>query len=423
MSLHQVQNTVIGTSLTTSGAVNTLTAGGIGFLNDAQAYISALTAGGLSQDFLTGYQSNTDGSYKKTMRIPVARINKVTATAYKPATRNVTTIGYKRASIGNDNSTVTAASGSIVVTPSEYYNFNLLFKDNKNLYSERPYRRSYSIISSAVATQLTIATQIASAINTDGANDCTAIVVGDGTGVYGVTGATNYGVEITGKVLTQFSNSYNEDRVYYEVTLDDASGFGTTPTAVTLNVSYGEGTYLNVYNKENFDWGYEGVTNRRIFPIPVLAFNSSSAGIASGTLAAFTVTGTAGEDQLTFSAAGNTQLPAGSFITVSGNNYEIKYWVSTTVAVLNTVLLTSPSTTAVSAKAWYDVFNIQFSDPIISDGANTTTNSMRNVYIAVPAINTGATAMTTASTVSTAVVTLLTSISVVNPAVAAVAAV
>ena len=170
-------------------------------------------------------------------------------------------------------------------------------------------------------------------------------------------------------------------------------------------MSYGTGTYDQIYNTERETSFNEGRLNARLFPIPDYKFISSSTGTLSGTLAAFTATGTSTEDKVTFSAAASTQLPAGSSVVFAGDTtiYKIKYWVSTTVAILDTVLASSPSTAAVTAYAWYDVFNIVVRDVTTTPGANIGAFSKKVIMVAVPAISTTATNMQAQGTESLAI--------------------
>lgn len=329
-----------------------------------------------------------NGDIKKSFEIKGTSVSGYKGISYAPAKREVWAIGYNRAT----------TAGTIEVNNSTNYNFTIRFKNDKIFYSERPEVLNVNFTSAAAATQLTIATQIANAINNSAFGvQVDAIVVGDGTGVYGLTGAANYGVEIAALDVAQFANtSYLANYVYFSVQVDDNSGFGTTTTCTQIQAfDPGAGTYYSVYNKENFMYQYEGVLNRTKFPIPTLAYLSNSTGISSGNIAAFTATGTATEDTVTFSAAASTQLPAGSIIIISGNTYEIKYYISTTVAVLTSVLLTSPAATAVSAKAWYDTFIVEVTDVVTTPGANVGQFAKKQVIIVAPAISSGATAMTT----------------------------
>lgn len=355
-----------------------------------------------------------DGTLKRSFPIKGQNVSAFKAEQYRPAKRNVWAIGHNRAT----------AVGTIEVNNDTLYTARIVFKNDKTFYSERPEALNISFTSAAAATQLTIATQIAAAINNSawgssvsGVKELIAVVVGDGTGVYGLTGATDYGVEITGLTINQFQNtSYTENLVYFSTHVNDASGFGTTTTCTEIQAfAKGNGTYNQIYNEENFDFGYEGVLNRTKWPVPTLAYLASSTGVTSAALAAFTASGTISEDQVTFSAAASTQLPAGSFILLDGVAYEIKYYISTTVAVLTTVLSATIAAVEVKGKAWYDVINILVDDVTTTPGANVGQFSKKAIMIATPAISASSTAMTTAPTGTSDLVTLLNAYMTTTP--------
>ncbi len=350
-----------------------------------------------------------NGDFKRSLKIEGPSVIGFKGLSYSPARRNVWGIGYHRASVAVQSPTLAAiaAGGSIVVANSTEYNFTIRFKNDKQFYSERPEVLSIQFISSATATQSNIADQIVTKLNASafgssvsGIKEIIAVKIGDGTGAYGLTGATNFGVEITGLVINQFqSSTYTEELVYFSVHVDDASGFGATTVQEVSTMDLGNGTYNQVYNKENFFFGYEGVLNRTLWPVPTLAYLSLAAGYQSG---AFTLTAatTIGEDEVTFSASIATQLFAGQSITLDAVTYEIKYVKSATVVVLTSAATTTNATGAVTAKAFYDVINITVRDFTIQDGAGVGQFSQKSIFIATPAIiagGTGNTVMTTAS--------------------------
>lgn len=368
-----------------------------------------ISTAGRSSLFLVNKLAN--GELKRSFEIKGTSVVGYKGLSYAPARRNVWSIGYHRASIAAQSPTgsAIAAGGDITVNNSTEYNFSIRFKNDKSFYSERPEVLNVTFTSAAVATQSNIADQIVSAINNSafgsnpvGIKVIKAVKIGDGTGVYGLTNATNYGVEIWGLDVNQFSNTtYKENYVYFSVHVNDATGFEDTTECVELqSMDPGVGTYYSVYNKENFFYGNEGVLNRTKWPVPSLAYLASSTGITSGTIAAFTVTGTISEDTVTFSAAASTQLPAGSIVLLNGTQYEIKYYTSTTVAVLTEVLSAGLAADTVAAKAWYDMYVIDVLDVVTTAGANIGQFAKKQVIIATPAINSGATNMTTQGTES-----------------------
>ncbi len=350
-----------------------------------------------------------NGDFKRSIKVNGTSVIGYKGLSYAPARRNVWGIGYHRASVAVQSPTLTAitAGGSIEVNNSTLYSFTIRFKNDKQFYSERPEVLPIQFTSAAAASQSNIADQIVSAINgsaygasVSGVREIIAVKIGDGTGAYGLTGASNFGVEITGLTINQFqSSSYQEELVYFSVQVNDAIGFGTTTVQEISTMDPGNGTYNQVYNKENFFFGYEGVLNRTLWPVPTLSYLTLAAGYQSGafTLTAATITG---EDTVTFSASVATQLFAGQSVTLDGVTYEIKYMVSTTVAVLTSAATTTAPTGAVTAKAFYDIINITVRDLSIQDGAGVGQFSLKTIVIATPAIiagGTGNTVMTTPS--------------------------
>lgn len=342
-----------------------------------------------------------DGTFKRSNPIKGTSVTGWKGEHYVPARRNVWGVGYQRGSIVDG--VTTAASGSIIVNNSTLYTASIIFKNDKQFYSQRPERLSIEFTSSSAATQLTIATQLAGAINSSafgsqpsGVKEVIAVVVGDGTGAYGLTAATNYGVEITGLVINQFQNtSYTEELVYFSVQVDSASGFETTTVTEIQSVKAGTGTYNQVYNMENFFFGNEGVLNRRLWPIPALAYLSSSTYTLSGTVAAAATTPTGNVDttitlDLATVATATTGLRPGELITINAVAYEIKYIRSTTTFVLTAVASATYSGAELKVKYLYNILNINVSDITTQDGAGVGQFSTKNFYIATPAIDTAA---------------------------------
>lgn len=372
------------------------------------------TAGGDAIDF---WQKLADGSLKHSMRINGQNVVKAKAIHYRPSRRNVWGIGYNRgfrtaATIDGPRASFayTAATGSITVANSTDYHFMIRFKNDKTFYSERPEVLDVVFTSAAAATQLSIATQIAGAINgsafgnqTSGISEIQAIVVGDGTGVYGVTGATNYGVEIWALTVNQFTSStYKENRVFFSVHVDDNTGFGSGTACVELQTNaYGEGTYNFVSNMENYLAQYEGVSNRRLWPAQTVTLTSSATPVTSGdTIAAATnplgaltaaaaSTNTVGQDlvAVTTSTAG---LNGGDLIVLNTTTYEIKYVRSATTFVLTTPLTQVVAASTAKMKYFYDLIVLEFNDTSFTSGADVKSEARKSVIIATPAIDAAA---------------------------------
>lgn len=375
-----------GTALPANNAATTsLTAGKVGIYG--QDMLALNPAGGdtiTTQPYIYIMESKTDsngvGYIKRTGRIDGANILSYTAKKYKAEKREVWAIGYNRLT----------ATGEIEVNNDTDYKFAIRFKNDKQLYSERPEVLSVLFTSAAAATQLTIATQITSAINNSAyRGQIKAVTVGDGTGVYGLTGATDYGVEIWGlDVPLNLSTTYTHNQVYFSVSVLDASGFGTTSTCTEIQaMDPGNGTYAQVYQMENFDLGTEGVLNRRQWPIPSFDYSASSTYLSGTT--GLTATIVLNSDLVVFSGAVAGILSAGDKVTIDSVNYEIKYLTSATDAVLTTPITTASGAGKTSlVRVKYDLINIEYNDAI-----NTPTGVVaianKSVVIAVPAIDNG----------------------------------
>jgi hypothetical protein len=395
MSIHKVTNTFVGNGTALETTVNTLTPGKLGLFGQDQTILASAYAAGAAGESITVSETYADGSFKKSMSINGRNVTSARGKRYSPATREVWAIGYNRKT----------AAGLIGVVNSTDYTFNIRFKNDKSLYSERPEVLRGSFLSSAAATQLTIATQIAAVVNNGGFKTLVkAIIVGNGTGIQGLTGATAYGVEITALDINQFrSSTYKENRVYFSVSVEDATGFGATTTCDQIQAnSYGEGTYNYIYNKENFDYQYEGLSNRRLWPAQQVSFNVANTGYLTSTVVATTgnVGVTINSDVVTF-ATSNAIVRAGELVSLDGTIYEVKYLISTTSAVLTTPFIGATNATAVLLfKYFYNMIVLEFNDNSFTSGADLISVARKSVYIATPAIDAGAayTAIATGST-------------------------
>lgn len=395
MSIHKVTNTFVGNGSALEADVNTLTPGKLGVFKMDQ------TALGAAQPYVAGTATNdiqlsetfVDGSFKKSMKIDGRAVQSARFEKYAPASRDVWAIGYDRK----------LAAGSIEVNNSSDYTASIRFKNDKSLYSERPEMLRINFTSSATATQLSIATQIAASINNSGFKTLVkAIVVGNGTGVYGLTAATAYGVEITALDINQFrSSTYKENRVYFSVQVEDATGFGSSTTCTQISAnSPGEGTYNYVYNKENFDYQYEGLSNRRLWPAQQVSFNVVNTGYLSGSVvaAATTPTGalvaaTTTTNTVTFDvvevATSTAGLRNGEIVSLNGVLYEIKYIINSTKFVITTPLTAVVAAQAFLVKYFYDVIVLTFADNTFTSGADLQALAPKSIYIATPALNVG----------------------------------
>lgn len=358
------------------------------------------TAGG---DAITFFQELANGDLKKSMQLKGGSVTSAKAAHYKPARRQVNYIGYQRGSVVDG--TTTAASGSIEVNNSTEYNFVIRFKWDKTFYSERPEVLNVTFTSAAAATQSNIADQIVSAINNSafgnqptGIKCIKAVKVGDGTGVYGLTAATNFGVEIWGLDVNQFTTStYKPTYVRFSVHVNDASGFGTTTTAGGMqSASEGIGTYNQISNMENYLAQFDGVSNRRLWPAQSVTLTSSSTPVTSGNVAAAATTPTGNitvvisEDVATVATA-TTGLRPGELIDINGVAYEIKYIRSATTFVVTEVFSASYGPAAnLKVKYFYNVITLEFADKSFTAGPDVTSEARKSIIIATPAIDAAA---------------------------------
>ncbi len=334
--------------------------------------------------YIVESKTATDGTayIKRSMKIDGAGVKSFTGSSYIPAKRNVWTIGHNR----------DTGVGTIEVANSTNYNYSIRFKNDKFMYSERPEMLNVNFTSASAATQLTIATQITSTINSSSfRTQIQAVVIGDGTGIYGLTNATDYGVEIWSKPINQFTNStYTPNQVYFSVHVNDESGFGTSTTCTEIQApGFGTGIYNQVRTMERKDMAFEGGNlNLRQWPIPELDYSSTSTLTLSAAIG-INVAGNTGEDTVTFSSSVAAVLRAGEQVEIDGVNYEIKYFVSTTVAVLTSVLTTTFGASDVcKVRTKYDLVIIEFDDTV-NTAIGTTVTANKSVVIAVPALDTG----------------------------------
>ena len=344
-----------------------------------------------------------DSTLKRSFPLKGTSVTSYKAEHYAPARRCVATVGYQRGSVVDG--VTTAASGSIEVNNDTLYNLSIRFKWDKQFFSERPEMLRISFTSAAAATQLSIANQITSLINNSpygsqptGIKVIKAVTIGNGTGIYGLTGASAYGVEMWGLDVNQFQNTtYAPLYVYFSAQVDDASGFGTTTTSsLVQTMDPGIGTYNQIYTRENYNYQFEGVLNRTKWPIPTLAYLSSATFVTSGNVAAAAtsptgnVTTVINEDVVTVvtSTAG---LRPGEIIDIDGVQYEIKYILSATKFVITTPATASYGAAAnIKVKYLYNVFTITTSDVTTGAGANMGMFANKGIMIATPSIDAAA---------------------------------
>ena len=319
--------------------------------------------------------------------------------AFAPGRKQTTHIGHDR---------ITAQS--INVLNDTEYSIDIVLKDDKDLYSNRQLRKVYFYTSSASATATAIAqglaAQIQKDINESGEQlPLQVIVVGDGTGdrstatvggivinTHDMTAATNVGIEISGTEYT-FSALKGYNKVFFEVGL--ASGFDSTVVvANTQTMALGSGVYAQVYMKEDeglLNWGF---TNRRLHPVAQPTRYAS----ATGTYAASVTNGVAvvaSDDEITLDA-GHAAV-AGNILRITDSaagvgSYEIKFFISTNVAVLSSAFAgTTDANADYEIFSQYDMYAITHNDDSSSGTINgQSVNPPLVTMVAIPANSTQA---------------------------------
>lgn len=398
MPLHKVSNIMIGDGSAMPAANLALTVANIAdgdlavIKDDMTTAGPGLTVSDSQKIWIAAGTSETAGQGRPIrLSIPIEgkKITGYLAKSYTAPKREVWVIGYNRKTL----------AGSITVTNSVDYDFSITFRKDSGAYAERNLRIGKTITSDSTATQLEIAAAITNAINNDATltKYVTARLVGNGTirsvvaasgttpAIYSGTGATAYGVEIFSKELTQFSTSYFEDRVSFEVNIDDASGFGSASTCTQIQaMEYGTGTYRQVYNMENFMYQYEGVLNRTEFPIPTLNYESSNTFYDSAAITQ-TATYTTNHDAFDISAS-QTAIVAGDKVVIGTVNAEILYIMDTGTEAVLVDTHTAAGGTGFKKRMQYDLITIEFEKDNLTPGANALTNSQQTVTLAIPAI-------------------------------------
>jgi len=392
-NLQRVTNVFIGdgTALPASGSLITSANIANGVVDIAGVDMNTMASGATISDTESIYMvegrltSSSTQPVKRSMKIPGRKITSYLGTSYAPASRDVWAIGYNRQS----------AAGLITATNDATYTFHVRLKNPKFLYSERILAKALSFRSAAVATQLTIATQIKNAIDADLilSKHVETVVVGNGTGVMGLTAATAFGVEITAKLIsvTQANSTYfQEERVYFDIELEDFdSAFGATTATQIENMTYGKNTFNQVKLSERKNISYEGVLNFTQFPIPIQTYAASSTLFSSSIVTATTgnVSITILEDVATVTS--NTIIRPGEIVLIDTVQYEVKYLIGTTKFVVVGVASATFSGATFKVRYKYDAIVIEFSNPNQLEGAGVSQDNKQCVMIAIPSIDAG----------------------------------
>jgi hypothetical protein len=227
--------------------------------------MTLMTAGETISDAEYFYvvQGLASNEVKISNKVQGRNVTKWEGSAYTAAVEQVSYIGNN----GTD------ATTDITASNETEYTAHVIFKWNKDLWSERRDKRTYHYTSDASATNLEIATELAALMNADDQFSSQAIAaVVD-------TAATQYGIRITGLAQT-YSKYDTYQQVNFELALEGgfsttttideygAIAYGTGTTATSVAPSQGVGTYAKVSELEYMAQGYEGITNRTQFPVP-----------------------------------------------------------------------------------------------------------------------------------------------------------
>lgn len=341
----------------TGTTINTIEAGGVvGFTSQNSLLVNQTYAASETATTTPGIriiQGSRKGNVSSTY-IRGNRVHNYTGAIYTPSKNQVTTIGYDGNTTINTNLPFSTGAGSIPVAANTEYALTIVFKEEKQFFS---YYRRYNYTTGAVATQLSIATNVASIINSDlnvvatKPGKARAVVIGDGTGLNGLTAATNYGIKLVG--LTP--------DVYFSVHMD----FGWTGARVVTHVqnTLGVGnmsvnTYEGLDELERWTKGQsEAVMNRVWLPqTPDLYIDQS--GFADPT--AFTTNGTALSTDNVVSMTSVTGLSEGQVISINGNFYKIERidTVANDIRIENTFTVAVGSGDTVIGYGFYSLITI-----------------------------------------------------------------
>lgn len=391
MNTQNVTKIFVGDGANTGTSIATMVAGDILI---AKRDMSLLSAGDTISDSDVIYIVQGDVNNHPVFSDPISgsTVSKFEGEAYRTKSKQTTHVGYNRGSVAGIN-----------VANNTEYGLSIIFKFDKQLWSKRQLRRVFNYTSDTNATGKEICENLAALIIKESRlgrggdfSVLDVVVVGDGTGVlttatingetvsyHGITGATNYGLEITSKELTV--NAFDKyERIYFSVKL--SSGFdSTTIVTETQAAKYGSGEYGQIHDIEKFAQGNKGITNFRGFPIPTPDYYATN----TGNFVAIpqTAAATTADDEITFSAA-PVGVSAGSLITAAGvtGTLEVKYMKTSTIAVLTSAVDATITVGAVTNKQLYDMYIIRSFDTNSSGEINgRTISSPKQTIVAIPA--------------------------------------
>lgn len=195
---HDVDGTYTGTT------INTIEDGGVaGFTSGNSLLVSQTYAANETVSTTPGIRL-IQGAIKGNISSTYIRGNRVqsyTGAAWAPTKNQVSTVGYDGNTTVNTNLPASTGAGSIPVANNTEYTLTINFKEEKQFFS---YFRRYTYVTGSSATQLSIGTAVVDLINKDlnvvstKPGKARATLIGNGTGLNGMTGATNYGIKLVG---------------------------------------------------------------------------------------------------------------------------------------------------------------------------------------------------------------------------------
>lgn len=169
-----------------------------------------------------------------------------------------------------DYSPVVEQSYTVTVgTPvdGEEYALVIVNKSDKEILQKRQDKRTYLVTADSASTATTVADDFAAQINNDEASDVVA------TAAAGVITITAKAKEVTPNIVGQYGLQH-----YFSVALRTESNqghyksFGTVVEATSP--SFGNGTIPHVRTLEQWSAGYDGILNRRLFPVQAVEYDS-----------------------------------------------------------------------------------------------------------------------------------------------------
>jgi hypothetical protein len=203
----------------------------------------------------------TADGYKYSNKIQGRNITKFEGADWVAATQQVSFVGYD------------GTTGVLNVEDETEYSLHIVFKHNKDIWSQRQHKKTFHYTTGIGATAAEIVDAFVDLINND--EETSSLVVAANVG-------PDLGISITG--LVQPYNTLDEfEQVQFELALDGGFG-GSSETTLfefgagnSVNRENGSGTYELVRDIENDMQGYEGITNRVGFPVPDFPFYAEAA--------------------------------------------------------------------------------------------------------------------------------------------------